>query len=140
MKVQDRQNGPSKSFRAYQKKLAGYAPGREVRQMIGLTLKEAVKTAMQNHIYKFNGVARRQAEGGAIGEKLTGAMAKAFMSRWTKEFRERVLNATKNIDGFEFHALKYCVDDIKKRGDGSHPSRLQIDWRRISPRPRRIGG
>ena len=27
MKVQDRQNGPSKSFRAYQKKLAGYAPG-----------------------------------------------------------------------------------------------------------------
>ena len=26
MKVQDRQNGPSKSFRAYQKKLAGYAP------------------------------------------------------------------------------------------------------------------
>ena len=27
MKVQDRQNGPSKSFWAYQKKLAGYAPG-----------------------------------------------------------------------------------------------------------------
>ena len=26
MKVQDKQNGPSKSFRAYQKKLAGYAP------------------------------------------------------------------------------------------------------------------
>ena len=26
MKVQDRQNCPSKSFRAYQKKLAGYAP------------------------------------------------------------------------------------------------------------------
>ena len=26
MKVQERQNGPSKSFRAYQKKLAGYAP------------------------------------------------------------------------------------------------------------------
>ena len=27
IKVQDRQNGPSKLFRAYQKKLAGYAPG-----------------------------------------------------------------------------------------------------------------
>ena len=26
MKVQDKQNGPSKSFRAYQKKLASYAP------------------------------------------------------------------------------------------------------------------
>ena len=26
MKIQDRQNGPSKLFRAYQKKLAGYAP------------------------------------------------------------------------------------------------------------------
>ena len=33
------------------------------------------------------------------------------MSRWTKEFRERVLNATKNIDGFAFYALKYYVDD-----------------------------
>ena len=31
MKVQDRQNGPSKSFRAYQKKLAGYAPDKGLR-------------------------------------------------------------------------------------------------------------
>ena len=84
---------------------------REVRQMIGLALEEAVKTTMQNHVYKLNGIVRRQAEGGAIGNKLTGAMAKVFMSRWTKEFRERVLNATKNTDGFAFHALKYYVDD-----------------------------
>ena len=62
---------------------------REVRQMIGLVLEEAVKTAMQNHVYKFNGIGRRQAEGEAIGNKLTGAMAKGFMSKWTKEFRER---------------------------------------------------
>ena len=62
---------------------------REVRQMIGLVLEEAVKTAMQNHVYKFNGIVRRQAEGEAIGNKLTGAMAKGFMSKWTKEFRER---------------------------------------------------
>ena len=27
MKVEDRQNGPSKSFRPYQKNPAGYAPG-----------------------------------------------------------------------------------------------------------------
>ena len=54
---------------------------REVRQMIGLALEEAVKTTMQNHVYKLNGIVRRQAEGGAIGNKLTGAMAKVFMSR-----------------------------------------------------------
>lgn len=33
------------------------------------------------------------------------------MSRWTTEFRKLVMNATKNIDSFAFHALKCYVDD-----------------------------
>ena len=51
--------------------------------MMGVALEEAVKTAMRNHVYTFNGEVRRQSEGGAIGNKLTGAMAKVYMSRWT---------------------------------------------------------
>ena len=35
MKVQDRQDGPSKSFRAYQKKLAGYAPEHMLANKVG---------------------------------------------------------------------------------------------------------
>ena len=72
----------------------------EVRRMIGLALEEAIKTAMQNHVYTFNGIVRRQREGGTIGNKLTGGMAKVFMSRWTREFRAKVTNAAKNIDNF----------------------------------------
>ena len=73
----------------------------EVRQMIGLALEEeAIKTAMQNHVYTFNGIVRRQREGGAIGNKLTGGMAKVFTSRWTSEFRAKVTSAAKNIDNF----------------------------------------
>ena len=79
----------------------------EVRRVIGLALEEVIKTAMQNHVYTFNGIVRRQREGGAIGNKLTGAMAKIFTSRWTREFRARVTNAAKNIDNFALHVLKY---------------------------------
>ena len=80
----------------------------EVRRMIGLALEEAIKTAMKNHVYTFNGIVRRQKEGGAIGNKLTGAMAKVFMSKWTREFRARVTNEAKSIDNFALHVLK-CV-------------------------------
>ena len=69
----------------------------EVRRMIGHALQEAIKTAMQNHIYTFDDIARQQNEGGAIGNKLTGAMVKVFVSRCTRAFRARVANAAKNI-------------------------------------------
>ena len=77
----------------------------EVRWMIGHALQEAIKTAMQNHVYTFDDIASQQNEGGAIGNKLTGAMVKVFMSRWTREFRARVATAAKNIqcpvEGYE---------------------------------------
>jgi len=52
-------------------------PNREnMRRMIGHALKEAIKITMQNHVYTFNDIVRRQNEGGAIRNKLTGKWLK----------------------------------------------------------------
>ena len=79
--------------------------------MLGMALEEAVKVAMRNHVYTFNREVRRQSEGGAIGNKLTGAMAKVYMSRWTKQLRCNLAQATEDNDDFELYVLKYYVDD-----------------------------
>ena len=83
----------------------------EVSRMLGMALEEAVKVAMRNHVYTFNGEVRRQSEGCAIGNKLTGAMAKVYMSRWTRQLRCNLAQATEDIDDFELYVLKYYVDD-----------------------------
>ena len=83
----------------------------EVRRMMGVALEETVKTAMRNHVYTFNGEVRRQSEGGAIGNKLTGAMAKVYMNRWTRQLKYNLAQATEDIDDFELYVLKYYVDD-----------------------------
>ena len=77
-----------------------------VRRMTGVAFEEAVKTAMRNHVYTFNGEVRRQSEGGAIGNKLTGAMAKVYMSRWTRQLKCNLAQATEDIDDFELYVLK----------------------------------
>ena len=66
----------------------------EVKRMMGVALEEAVKMAMRNHVYIFNGEVRRQSEGGAIGNKLTGVMAKVYTSRWTKQLKCNLAQAT----------------------------------------------
>ena len=65
--------------------------------MMGVALEQAVKKAMRNHVYTFNSEVRRQSEGGAIGNKLTGAMAKVYMSRWTRQLKCNLAQATEYI-------------------------------------------
>ena len=79
--------------------------------MMGVALEEAVKKAMRNHVYTFNSEVRRQSEGGAIGNKLTGAMAKVYMSRWTRQLKCNLAQVTEYIDDFELYVLKYYVND-----------------------------
>ena len=76
----------------------------EVRRMMGVALEEAVKKAMRNQL-------RRQREGGAIGNKLTGAMANVYMSRWTRQLKCNPAQATEDIDYFEPYVLNYYVND-----------------------------
>ena len=83
----------------------------EVRRMMGVALEEAVKTAMRNHVHKFNGEVRRQSEGGAIGNKLTGAMTKVYMSRRTRQLKCNLAQATEDIDDFDLYVLEYYVAD-----------------------------
>jgi len=45
---------------------------------------------MKNHVYKFDGTARKQAKGGAIGLELTGVLAQISMVWWDREFKARV--------------------------------------------------
>ena len=83
----------------------------EVRRMIDMTLKEAVKTVTRKHVYTFKGEMRRQSEGGVICNKLTGAVAKVYISRWTRQLKCNLVQATEDIDYFELYVLKYYVDD-----------------------------
>ena len=47
--------------------------------MLALALEIAIKVAMGNHLYSFNGSVRLQLEGGPIGNQLSGALAKVYM-------------------------------------------------------------
>ena len=54
----------------------------------------AVEAVMSNHIYSFNNIWRRQQDGGAIGNVLTGEVAKVVMAWWTARFKELSVKAT----------------------------------------------
>ena len=47
--------------------------------MLALALEIAIKVAMGNHLYSFNGSVRLQLVGGPIGNQLSGALAKVYM-------------------------------------------------------------
>ena len=63
----------------------------EEREMLALALEVAIKVAMGNHLYAFNGSVRLQMEGGPIGNSLSGALAKVYMLWWCRTFL-RLLN------------------------------------------------
>ena len=52
-----------------------------VRKMMGKALEIGVTAVMENNIYRCGGEIRIQGEGGAIGVKMTGDLAKAVMVR-----------------------------------------------------------
>ena len=83
----------------------------EKRQMFALALEAAVLTCMDHHSYSLGTEIRRQASGGPIGLKLSGAIAKVFMVWWCRNFREAVIAATRNIIGFLFYLHLFYVDD-----------------------------
>ena len=58
----------------------------ERRLMFALLLELMVMRVMKNHIYSFNGVNKLQQDGGPIGLKLSGAVAKVVMLSWSRRF------------------------------------------------------
>ena len=79
--------------------------------MLALALEVAIKVAMGNHLYAFNGSVRLQMEGGPIGNSLSGALAKVYMLWWWRTFLRLLSEATTNIVGFALFMLLFYVDD-----------------------------
>ena len=91
-------------------------PSRAVtKRMLGEALAVAVRYVMKNHIYMFNGEARRQSRGGPIGLGLTGDVAQVLMCWWDEELIKRL-----DEKGMDVKMYKRLVDDInmvlRKRG------------------------
>ena len=82
----------------------------ETKQMFALALKVAVKACLENHCYSLGTDWKRQAGGGAIGLKLTGAIAKVFMVWWCRRFGQTIRAATVNVE-FELYLHMFYVDD-----------------------------
>ena len=104
---------------------ANRKPSRVVtKRMLGEALAVAVRYVMKNHIYMFNGEARRQSSGGSIGLGLTGDVAQVLMCWWDEELIKRL-----DEKGMDVKMYKRLVDDInmvlRKRGrdDGSEKVR-----------------
>ena len=83
----------------------------EKRLMLSLALQEAVEACMGNHIYSLVGDTLVQEDGGPIGLKLSGAVAKVFMINWCRRFKHTLMAATKAFPFFKLHVLKFYVDD-----------------------------
>ena len=75
--------------------------------MIKEALKIVLHLIMDNHMYHFNNVLRKQVKGGAIGLDLTEVIARIFMSWWDRELLKRLTNL-----GCKIHLYKRYVDDI----------------------------
>ena len=62
---------------------------------------------MKHHVYRFGQKIYRQQEGGAIGSRLTGSVARIVMDEWIDEFLQRMEER-----GYTLHMWKKYVDDI----------------------------
>ena len=80
---------------------------RTTKKMISIALEIVIKFIMNNHIYKINGICKRQTKGGPIGLELTGDIAQIYMVWWDKELKKRLYES--NIILLLY---KRYVDDI----------------------------
>ena len=70
-------------------------------------LEIAVNAILNNHVYKFGNKFYKQRQGGPIGLRLTGVVARLVMDGWTRTFKEKLAAAGVTLDVI----IKY-VDDI----------------------------
>ena len=83
----------------------------ERRQMFALLLELMVIKVMGNHVYCFNGTNKLQLEGGPIGLKLSGAVAKVVMLSWSRRFRAATTTSLSSFANFDLYMLQFYVDD-----------------------------
>ena len=79
--------------------------------MFSVALEMLIKTAMNNHLFSFNGSLFKQRKGGAIGSTLTGSIAVLFTLRWYKDLKIKLEFATTEIPAFVLYMIKIYIDD-----------------------------
>jgi hypothetical protein len=62
----------------------------EKRKMLGTVIEIMIISSMENHVYKFANVIRKQKDGGPIGLSLTGEVADCYLIQWDKKFLEKL--------------------------------------------------
>ena len=77
------------------------------RTLLAEAIMIVLELILQNHIYQFNNVIRKQKEGGPIGLDLTGVIAKIFMGWWDEQL---LLKLQENRMVIKMY--KRYVDDI----------------------------
>ena len=77
------------------------------RLVLSVVLEEAIITVMSNHVYRFGQEVFQQVEGGAIGSRLTGAVARLTMDDWMDQYNEVLED-----NGWTMFLNKKYFDDI----------------------------
>ena len=95
--------------------------------MVALALEIAIKVAMGNHLYSFNGSVRLQLQGGPIGNRLSGALAKVYMLWWCRAFLRALAAAMVNITYFSIYLLLFYVDDTNLAMEELEPGSRLVD-------------
>ena len=62
----------------------------EKRKMIGKMIEIMAVVGMENHVYKFENIIRKQKSGGPIGLSLTGDIADCYLIGWDKKFIKKL--------------------------------------------------
>ena len=78
----------------------------EKMKMIGCLVRTASRLVMKNHFYSFDNKIRKQARGGAIGNKLTERLGKVLMKRHDRKYLALITSL-----GLETETFKRYVDD-----------------------------
>ena len=79
----------------------------QVRALMSVAVKTAIRVFMSNHVYTFEGKLKVQQEGGSIGASLTVQLSRVVMNFWDSEFKRGVSIELRALN------LDLCyVDDI----------------------------
>ena len=76
-------------------------------KLVGKVIEIAIREIMGNHMYSFDGQTYLQTEGGAIGLRLTGLVARVVMDHWAVLMRRKM-----TINKIETIMMSKYVDDV----------------------------
>ena len=100
----------------------------EKRELLAKVVEVAVRTTFKLHMYQFEGVMRLQKEGGPIGLRLTGVVARLVMQHWESKFRQLA-----EENHLEIYMFAWYVDDVnlimKSLGKGWRWNGIKLEWR-----------